>query len=462
MHRFKAYMGTKDFYFHVLYIAIPMIIQNLITNFVSLLDNIMVGQVGTLQMSGVSIVNQFVFVFNITIFGSVSGASIFGCQFFGQKNHEGQKYTFRFRLLFASLIILFGLFIFSIFGDSLIQLFLSKDDSLEMITQTLQYGKEYLNIILWSLIPFGIGQVYCSVIREIKETKIPMYAAMSAIGINLVLDYALIFGKFGLPQLGVAGAAIATVISKIIEASVMIIWAHTHLERNQYLIGAYRHLFHIPGNLAIQILKKSFPLLMNEFLWSLGMSTIAQCYSVKGLEVVAARNIASTLTNLFGVIYIQLGSATGILIGTKLGASLFEEAKDDVKKLMPFCCVITTIFALILIPVGKIFPMMYQTTTTIKDLATYFIIVQALAMPLWSYVNASYFILRSGGKMGITFLFDSGYTWIILIPFAFYLTHFSLLNIHSILILVTFTDAIKAILGYFLIKSEIWVNNIVD
>lgn len=462
MHRFKTYIGTKDFYFHALYIAIPMIIQNLITNFVSLLDNIMVGQVGTLQMSGVSIVNQFVFVFNMTIFGSVSGASIFGCQYFGQKNYEGQKYTFRFRLLFASLIILLGLVTFSIFGDSLIQLFLSKDDSPEMIAQTLQYGKEYLNIIIWSLIPFGIGQVYCSVIREIKETKIPMYAAMSAIGINLILDYALIFGKFGLPQLGVAGAAIATVISKIIEAFVMIIWAHTHLERNQYLIGAYRHLFHIPGNLTTQILKKSFPLLINEFLWSLGMSTIAQCYSVKGLEVVAARNIASTLTNLFGVIYIQLGSATGILIGTKLGASLFEEAKDDVKKLMPFCCVITTIFALILIPIGKIFPMMYQTTTSIKDLATYFIVVQALAMPLWSFVNASYFILRSGGKMGITFLFDSGYTWTILIPFAFYLTHFSSLNIHTILILVTFTDAIKAILGYFLIKSEIWVNNIVD
>ncbi|MDD7280599.1 MATE family efflux transporter [Floccifex sp.] len=452
----------KSYYSHILYIAIPMIIQNLITNFVSMLDNIMVGQIGTCQMSGVSIVNQFIFVFNISIFGAISGAGIFGCQFFGKQNHEGQKHTFRFRLLFASLICILGLCIFIFFGDNLIQLFLSKDDSPELIAQTLHYGQEYLSIIIYSLIPFAIGQVYCSVIRECQETKIPMYAALSALFFNLFLDYSLIFGKFGFPQLGVAGAAVATVIAKIIEAFVMIIWAHTHIERNKYLVGAYRHLFHIPSDLCKQMILKSIPLLMNEFLWSFGMSVIAQCYSVRGLEVVAARNIASTLTNLFGVVYIQFGSAAGILVGNKLGAGLFDEAIDDANHLMPFVCFVTAIVALIMVPVGIAFPKIYQTTATIKALASFIIIVQAIAMPFWSYANSSYFILRSGGKIGITILFDSGFTWLIVIPLSFILTRFTNLSIEMIVVLITIADGLKAITGYFLVKSKMWVNNIVN
>lgn len=461
MNRIKQYIGTRDFYLHALAIAIPMILQNMITNFVSMLDNVMVGQIGTMQMSGVSIVNQFIFVFNITIFGSVSGASIFGCQFFGQRNAQGQKYTFRFRLLFASLIILTGFFIFQLFDTQLISLFLSKKDSQEVILQTLQYGKDYCSIIVYSLIPFGIGQVYCSAIRECKETKIPMYAALSAIGFNLVLDYALIFGKFGFPAMGVKGAAIATVIAKIIEAFVMIFWAHTHLNKNPYLVHAYANVFDVPASLAKQILLKSLPLLVNEFLWSLGMSTIAQCYSVKGLDVIAARNIASTLTNLFGVVYIQFGSAIGIMTGTRLGASQFDQAKEDVKKLMPFVCMVTTLVAICMIPIGIAFPKIYQTSVSIQSLATYFILINALAMPLWSYANSSYFILRSGGKIGITFLFDSGYTWIIVIPFAFILTRYTSFSIHTLIVLITFIDAIKAFVGYFLVKSNIWVQNIV-
>ncbi len=453
---------NKEFYLYVLGIAVPMIIQNLITNFVSMLDNIMVGRVGTLQMSGVSIVNQFVFIFNITIFGAVSGASIFGTQFYGKGDREGQRYTFRYRLILCCLIMGAGMLIFQSFGNELIGLFLSKDDSPEIIADTLKYGREYLSITIFTLIPFSIGQAYSSVVRESGETRIQMFASMAAIGINLALDYTLIFGKFGCPELGVAGAALATLIAKTIEALTVIIWTHSNPEKNPYIVGAYKGLFHIPIKLVGKILTKSFPLLLNEFLWALGMSVIAQCYSVKGIHVVAARNIASTITNLFGVIYLQLGVVIGIIVGAKLGAGLFEEAKSVVKRLTPFVLFITVVVVIILIPVGFIFPQVYRTETVIKDLSTYFIVVQALAMPLWSYANLAYFTLRSGGKIGITFLFDSGFTWIILIPIAYSLTHFTKMDIHVILVLVSGLDIIKAIVGYFMIKSEIWVNNIVN
>lgn len=458
----ERYIGSKEFYGYVIAIALPMIIQNLITNFVSMLDNIMVGQVGTLQMSGVSIVNQFIFVFNLTIFGAISGASIFGTQFFGKKDGEGQKYTFRYRLIFVSALILLGMIIFVVFQEPLINLFLSKDDSPELVAQTLAYGKQYLRIMVWCFIPFGIGQAYSSVVRECGETRIPMYGSMAAIGINLFLDYGLIFGKFGLPEMGVAGAAIATLIAKCVEALVVIFWAHTHLERNPYLPGAFTHFWHIPKELMGKIIIKSLPLMINEFLWALGMAMVSQCYSVRGLDVVAARNIASTITNLFSVFFVQLGGAIGIIVGNRLGAGDFKKAREHVEQLMLFVIVTTVIIAVLMVPFAVIFPKVYQTEEHIKILASWFIAIQAFTMPFASYANMSYFVLRSGGKILITFIFDSTYTWLLMIPLAFFLTRFTAMDVRMILLLVTGSELFKSIIGHILMRSDLWVNNIVN
>lgn len=461
MGKFKQkYIGDRKFYKHALIIALPMIVQNLITNFVSMLDNIMVGRVGTAEMTGVSIVNQLIFVFNITIFGGVSGASIFGTQFFGKKDHEGQKYTVRFRIMLALLIIAVASLIFWFLGRDLINLYISPDDSPELKEATLRYGERYLRIMIIGLVPFGLGQAYSSVVRECGETAIPMYGSIAAIGVNLVLDYGLIFGKFGMPEMGVEGAAIATVAAKFVEAAVVIVWAHTHKERNRYIDGLYKSIY-IPKKLVGGMIVKGCPLLVNEFLWSLGMSVIAQSYSVKGLEVVAARNIASTLTNLFGVVYIQLGGAIGIIVGACLGANNLKEAKDTANKLTFFAVVATVLMVVVMIPVAFLFPEIYKTEEGIKALAVYFIVIQAAAMPIQSYTNACYFILRSGGKTGITFMFDFIFTWFIMIPTAFVLTRYASFNVRVIIAIVTYTEAIKAVAGYFLVKSGAWINNIV-
>lgn len=460
--KFKGkYIGDKQFYKNVLIMVIPMILQNLVTNFVSLIDNIMVGQVGTEQMNGVSIVNQYMFVFNITVFGAIAGPSIFGAQFFGKGDHEGQKYTLRFRLYTIALIIALGATIFAIFDEPLISLFISPDDAPEQITATLAYGKEYMFYMLAGLIPFGIGQAYSSVVRECGETKIPMIGAISAVFVNIFLDYTLIFGKFGMPEMGVKGAAIATVISKVIEAFVVVIWVHANPEKNKYIVGIFRSFF-IPVKLVSRMLKKSLPLLFNEFLWSVGMSIIAQCYSVRGLDVVAARNIASTMTNLFGAIYIQLGACIGIMVGAKLGANKLKEARSIDNKLLFFSVAVTVVVAVAVIPLADVFPNFYKTEESIRSLASYMIIIQAIVMPLWSYTNACYFTLRSGGKTGITFLFDFGYTFLIMIPLAFSLSHFTDMNIRLLWAVVTFSEIIKVIIGYFMVKSDVWINNIVN
>jgi len=462
MKKFKdKYIGDKEFYLRALGLALPMIIQNLITNFVSMLDNIMVGQVGTMQMSGVSIINQFIFVFNITIFGAVSGASIFGTQFFGKGDHEGQKYTMRFRLMLSVLMIVIFSLVFKFFETPLINLFLSKDDSPEVIARTLGYGKDYLRIIIWSLIPFGIGQAYSSTVREVGETKIPMIASAAAIGVNLILDYGLIFGKLGMPQMGVAGAALATVVAKYIEAAVVVVWAHTHKDRNKYIVGLYKSLY-VPPALARDMFFKGCPLLVNEFMWSLGMSVIAQSFSIRGIDVVAARNISSTITNMFNIVFVQMGACLGIMVGLKLGEGDMEGARDTDNKMIMLSQILTFFMAILMIPTAYVFPYIYNTEANVMELSTYFILISALAMPIWSYTNAAYFTLRSGGKTGITFAFDFCFSWFVMIPLAYILTHFTSMDIHGVYAIVTLSELLKVVIGYFMVRSDVWVVNIVD
>ena len=462
LSRFRSkYIGDRHFYKSVLTMVVPMILQMLVTNFVSMLDNIMLGRVGTEQMSGASIVNQYVFIFIISTFGAVAGPSVFGAQFFGKGDYRGQMYTFRFRLFSCLIIAVIAALLFEFFDDGLISLFLSKDDPPEIRAATLGYGKAYMSVIILSLVPNAVRQAYASIVSECGETRIPMAASMTAVAVNLVLDYVLIFGKLGMPVLGVKGAAIATVIAKVVEAAVIVVWVHTHTARCRFIIGAFSG-FGIPLALALNITKKGVPLLFNEFLWAAGMSVIAQCYSVRGLDVVAARNIATTISNLFSTFYVQLGVCVSIIVGAKLGANKLRDARDTDNKLLFFSVIASVFVGVCLLPIAKFFPMLYKTSGDVRSIAAYMIVITALSFPLISYTNACYFTLRSGGKTGITFLFDFGFTWLIVIPIAFVLAYLTNLPIRPMFAIITFAEVIKVGIGYFMVRSDVWVNNIVD
>jgi len=457
----KKFIGDKDFYSYVLRLAVPMIVQNAITSFVSFLDNIMVGQIGTEQMSGVAIVNQLMFVFNICIFGAVSGAGIFGTQFFGKGDYEGQKYAYRFKVYASALITGLAVLLFVFGGDMLISLYLNDSGSVGDITLALRYGLEYLAIMIVGLIPFALGQTYISSVRECGQTFVPMIAGVAAVFTNLILDVILIFGLLGMPALGVRGAAIATVIARFVECIIVVTWTHMHKDKNKFIIGAYNSL-RIPKNILVAILKKGTPLMLNEMFWASGMAVIAQCYAVRGLEVVAAQNISSTITNLFNVVYIQLGGCISIVVGQLLGAGKIEEAKDADNKMIFFSVACCSVVALIMILVGGFFPSIYKTEESIKELATIFIAISAAVMPICAFCHCTYFTLRSGGKTGVTFLFDSVYTWVLVIPYAFVLANFTSLSIAVVFFLVQFMEVVKAIIGFFMVKSGVWLQNIVN
>lgn len=457
----QKFIGDREFYRHVIFLALPMIIQNAITSFVSFLDNIMVGQVGTEQMSGVAIVNQLMFVFNICIFGGVSGAGIFGTQFFGKGDYEGQKYTFRFKMYASALITGIALLLFVFCGTELISLYLNDSGSTGDITLALKYGKEYLAIMVIGLIPFALGQSYISTIRECGQTFVPMVAGVAAVLINLALDYILIFGTPLTPAMGVQGAAIATVIARFVEFAIVVVWTHCYKKLNPYIAGAYASP-KIPRHILRGILIKGSPLMVNEMLWASGMAVISQCYAVRGLEVVAAQNISSTISNLFNIVYIQLGGCISIVVGQLLGAGKKEEAKDADNKMIFFSVFSCACISALMILVGRFFPSIYNTEESIKALAKSFIVIAALVMPLCAFSHCAYFTLRSGGKTIVTFLFDSVYTWVLIIPFAYVLANHTSLPITSVFFLVQFTEIIKVVLGFFMVKSGVWLQNIVE
>lgn len=421
----EKYIGDRNFYRMLLKVVLPIIAQNAITNFVGLLDNIMVGRTGTDPMTGVSVANQLIFVFNLIVFGAVAGAGIFCSQYHGSGDTDGVRYTLRFKMYICTAVSLIGMVIFALFREPLVSLYIS--DALTKGCDpeaTLMYGSQYMFVMIFGLVPFAISQAYSGTLRETGETVVPMNAGIAAVAVNLVLNYLLIFGKFGFPEMGAVGAAVATVVSRYVELIIVVAWTHRHKEKNPFAVGLYKS-FYIPGDIVKKISVKGFPLLMNEALWSTAIAAISQCYSTRGLEVVGAQNICNTVSNLFNVVFLSMGLAVSIIVGQALGAGETEKAVDLDRKLIFISVVSCAVTGGLLAAISPFFPHLYNTEPEIRALATKFILCVAASTPLQAFLNACYFTMRSGGKTLITFVFDSVMIWAINYTIVFGLTHYA-------------------------------------
>lgn len=457
----KNYIKSgMPYYKRMLTIAVPIMIQMGITNFVSMIDNIMVGRVGTLQMTGVSIVNQIMMVFNLCIFGAMSGAGIFTSQFYGKKDDDGVRSTVQYKIIAALLISAFGIGAFVSFGDTLVSFYLQGEGSAEDILQVAEYSRGYLKIMLLGILPFALSNVYSSSLRETNDRIIPMAATLTAVFTNLILNYCLIFGNFGFPELGINGAAIATVIARFIELFILLIWSHTHTKKYPFIKKLFSRFTMTRQDIG-KITLITLPLLVNEGLWSSGMAFLSQCYSIRGLDVVAAVNIVSTLSNVFNVVFISSGSAIGIIMSQLLGAKKKEEARNSSMKLIWFSVLLSAVIGIVMAIFSPIFPKIYNTTDTVRFIATELLFVVSFFMPVQSFTNGTYFTLRSGGKTVMTFVFDSGFVWLCSVPLAFILSRFTSMPILTLFITIQALDLLKCVLGYAFVKKGVWLNTVV-
>ena len=457
----KRYVGDRAFYKRIFAVALPIIAQNAITMFVALLDNIMVGQLSTAEISGVTIVNNnLMFIFNICMFGAAAGAGIFTTQFRGSNNNEGICYTMRFKLILCGVLAVLGGFAYYFLADPLIGLYLTGSGDPQLAADTLVAGREYLFMMLWGMLPFAITNSYAGTLRECGKPTVPMTAGIVATFVNLVLNYVLIFGHFGAPQMGVRGAALATVISRYVEMVIVIVWTHTHTEACPYAKGLLRSAY-IPKKLLGSIVTKGMPLLLNEFMWTIGMALVNQCYSTCGLDVVPAMSISTTLYNLAAVVFRSLGNVVGIFMGQMLGARRpNEELMDTNRKMTALATFSGVFFGAVVACLSGAFPMLYNTTDQVRLLATRTILIAAVLMPLQAYSFPVYFTLRAGGKTVMTTLFDCGSIWFLYLPISFLLSRFTGLPFLVIYAICNSTDLIKCIVGTILIRSGTWIQHL--
>ncbi len=458
--KLNRYFGDKAFYKLAFSVSVPVMLQNLITNLVSMVDNIMVGRLGTEQMSGVSIVNQISLVYILALFGAMSGIGIFTAQFYGKGDHEGVRFTLRYKLIQAVALCGLGLAVFLLFGRPLISLFLHESEAEGDIALTMEFAEAYLRVMLWGLLPMALTQALAGTLRESGDTFTPMLAGMIAVGTNCLFNYLLIFGKLGFPAMGVRGAAAATVLSRFVECGIIIVYMIARREHFPYLSGLFRSL-RVPGALLGQMTVKGLPLLVNELLWSGGMSALSVAFSLHGLSVVAAYSISSTVSGLFSVAFMAMGVGIGIIVGQNLGAGEYDKAVENVRRLVTLSVLLSVTIGALMFFTGGLVTRFYNTTDEVKRLAAYFIRVWACVMPLHAFSNASYFTLRSGGKTMITFLFDSGSVWVLMVPVAFMLYYVFHLGIYAVYPIVMSIEILKDLLGYILVKKRIWIRTIV-
>lgn len=457
----NKYFGNKAFYRRLFQVMLPIMIQNAITNFVNMLDNLMVGRLGTAEMSGVSIANTLIFVYNLSLFGAISGAGIFTAQYHGKGDHEGVRYTFRFKLMTALLLALAAIALFFFVGETLLSLYLTGEGDPAQAAYTLKLGKEYMDVILIGLIPTALSAAFSGTLRETDNGVPPMVAGLVAVFVNLGLNYVLIFGNFGAPRLGVVGAAIATVVSRFVELAIVSIWTFTHSGKAPFIRGAFRSL-RVPGKLVGQIIVKGLPLMLNETLWAAGIAFLDQCYSTRGLAVVAACNISNTFFGVMSVAFIAAGSAIGIIMGQQLGAGRIQEAREDAPRMIVFSALLGVAIGILYVGVAFGAPLLYNTTSEVRRLATELLLVTAVFMPAEAALNGSYFMVRSGGKTLITMFTDCGLLWIVQCSVGFALSRFTDIGVIPLFTIVEAGMIVKTAVSLFIVARGKWAHSIVE
>ena len=436
--KFKnKFIGDRAFYRLVLTIALPVMIQNGITSFVNMLDNLMVGGIGTEQMSGVAICNQLIFVFNLCVFGGLSGAGIYGAQFSGKRDLEGVQNVLRFKLWLVGILSILGVAALQLFDEPLLSLFLHQGSEQGDLVLTLQCAKAYLAVAIVGLPLWALSQSYASTLRETASTTLPMGAGIAAMLVNLIGNWILIYGLI-----------------------IILLFTHLKPQAHPFAKGLYRTM-RVPRALTGTIIKKGMPLLLNEAFWSSGQTTLVQIYSTRGLAVVAGINISNTISMLFNIVFMSLGSSIGIVVGNLLGADEMDKARDTNTKLTAFsvmCC-----FAIggILAATSGAFPRLYNTTDEVRCIASSLILITSAVMPFHAYTNACYFTLRSGGLTRLTMVYDCCFVWLVCIPLAFGLCRFTSLPFVAVYALVTATEGLKALFGLYFVRQGKWLRNIV-
>lgn len=448
---FKELFEDKELMRKCKSIAFPIMFQSLIISAVNLVDNLMVGLLGDVAISGVASANKYYNVIQFVLFSTINSCIIYLSQYNGANNHEKMKQTFRFTLVFTYAVLLVGFACVMLFPNQLIK-FIIDDPAI------IDAGTRYFRYAAFSYLPMGFSLVVANAMRAIGETKIPLRISAVSMFVNAVLDYGLILGKFGLPRLEIEGAAIATIISRIVE----MILCYYALKKGEYVFDTnIKDLFKFPKDLVLSILIKAWPLVLNEIAWNIGMVTLLKCYSSRGAVVNAAYSISNIVSDLFFALFSGMATASSVLIGTPLGANKLDEARDNGYKLICFSVYMAIFFGVGLFMSSFVVGIIYSKVSyEVITLSKQILRCQGLIYWIYMFNTQCYFTLRAGGATKSTMILDCGYMWAVNIPVVAILSYFTNLPILTVYVIGQLTDIGKGIVAYKIVRKESWVKNL--
>lgn len=438
-------------------IALPIILQNFLSSFVNMLDTVMVGQLGSADIAAVGLGNQIFFVMNIMMFGISSGGSIFISQYWGKKDFDGIHRTMGIMLCFSFIISLLFFFAGTFFPENCLQIY-SKDETV------IKAGAEYLKAVAPSYLFHGIGFVFAHSCRSTEHVKLPMIATGISVCVNCFLNFVLIFGiNIGgvniLPAMGIVGAAIATVIARIVEICILIIVPYA----KKYEIATVLKKYFVLNQKEFfaKYLKIALPVLLNESLWGIGISLQSSIYGHAGTDIVVASNISGTISNLIWTFFIGCGNAAAIMIGKKIGEGLYEESKKLAKKLTLFMTLAAVVLSFLLIPLAFCIQFFFKIDDNVVFMARVFLFITTALYPLWAInMVMAVGVCRSGGDTIYALFMDVGFMWIVSLPLGFFAVNLRHLPFWAVFLCVHSEDFFKTIMGLLRLKSGKWLHDL--
>lgn len=450
---FKDLFNDKEFFKRLVSIAIPISVQNLISSSLNMVDTVMIGKLGETSIASVGIANQLFFFFSLLMFGLNSGASIFISQYWGKRDVTNIRRALGFSVITGTLVSLIFTFVALFLPETILGIF-TKDSSV------IELGKQYLLIIAFSYTITAITFSYSFASRSIANAKLPMIVSGFSLLVNTLLNYLLIFGNFGFPELGIRGAAIATLIARSIELTLLLT---TIYRKGLVLAAKISEMTDLTKIFILRILKTATPVVLNEAFWSLGVITYSAVYGRIGTEAFASVQISSTVEQVFMVISMGLGSSAAVMIGNSIGANDQNRAIEYAKRFALITPLFGILIGILIVLFSPFIISFFEVSDIVRANVEKILIVFAIFMT-FKVFNTTLIvgILRGGGDTKVSLFIEAGSVWLVGVPMAIIGGHLLNLPVYFVVALVSIEEFVKATIGIIRLVSKKWVKNVIE